>query len=120
VGAIGHDPAPPPGDRPKGGGGGRRWLCPGRVAAAAIRDDDEEMQMQMHMQVLRLLLEHLRRGYLRRGLIGHGRDPDRYRPELRHTQNVRNLVPKTILLIISTLYNKIEILCSIISLRLPT
>jgi hypothetical protein len=36
VWAIGYDTALAPGDRPKGGGGGRRCLCPGGVATAAI------------------------------------------------------------------------------------
>jgi hypothetical protein len=37
-----------------------------------------------------MFLEHMRRGYSRWGLTGHGRDPDRYKPDLRHTQIVRN------------------------------
>jgi hypothetical protein len=32
------------------------------------------------------------------------RDPDRNRPDLRHTRIVRKLVPKAILVILSTLY----------------
>jgi hypothetical protein len=47
-------------------------------------------------------------------------DPDRYRQDLRHTQIVRNLVPKTIFSILTTLYNYIHRLGSTISLRLST
>jgi hypothetical protein len=46
-------------------------------------------------------------------------NPYRYTQEQRHTQNVRNHVPKTISFIISTLYNYIEMLGYTISLRLP-